>query len=216
MKIYELGNSFDENLVWEELFDFVMDHKNPNDLFDDQHSLDTLVERLTSFLVKFGMARTIKGGIYPKKQQAFLEDILKKSKESLSDYISEPNHANYKKAWGALWSSIDGTKNGFKTTPTMVSKILLGLRGSHPALDRNVMFSLGNHPALACVGIDTIAKTLEQLSEEGTIDRILTKSGKRPIPWPRVIDRVLWELGAEDNYWEMTDWLPVPGEKPTV
>lgn len=172
---------------WEALFDH-MNRVGYARVFT--HETQAFHEAFATYLARFGMFRR---GLCAEKTTI----VLTRCRKPFSEYLLSPSDGTLARAWKACYEWLNGLKCA--TTPTVITKIIMGLGGRFPALDSRAVGMMCSQPLFMSRGIDSLTAGLSRGRRS-----LETPAGNR-IPWERVLDMALWQGGPEHG-----DWLQCP------
>ena len=192
--LYQMALEYKKNeigLRWEELYDFI-EKIGRDKIFSNKHNIALLAEKMDLYLGSFNMKIFGRTGLNKNR----LLEVLIDCKEILKEFLSSGSSESYISSWKKLYDSL--AVNNISNSHVMITKILMGLGGWMPALDKNVVNSLVNHPILAQIGLNGI----QEAFENSNLKKLKTVGGNE-IPWGRVCDMALWWawVNGDEKLW---------------
>jgi len=176
--IYKLACDFQRevrNDKWEALFDYANEVGYAN-----VHEPDNEQRFCTLFADYLGACQVFRRNM----RREDVPKLLRDCRDEFQEYLREPTEDNLVAAWKKCENSLDRLhkeRRASGPTPVIISKVIMGLGGRFPALDKHFLEAMTRDPLLMWRGIETLVCELEACGFAP-----LKTPGGRPIPWARV------------------------------
>jgi len=156
--IYKLACDFQRevrNDKWEALFDYANEVGYAN-----VHEPDNEQRFCTLFADYLGACQVFRRNM----RREDVPKLLRDCRDEFQEYLREPTEDNLVAAWKKCENSLDRLhkeRRASGPTPVIISKVIMGLGGRFPALDKHFLEAMTRDPLLMWRGIETLVCELE-------------------------------------------------------
>ncbi|VVP63723.1 hypothetical protein PS907_00603 [Pseudomonas fluorescens] len=206
------GNEYPRLKAWEFLYEYIWDESRPRwaDLISEEQ-IDTTALHIGFYLANWGMFRG-SSELLQNSNLDLMKAVAKKLftgqgpellELSMNDFAADaPNLMYNQKLLDAVLGSLETLPTDVSWTATLKSKILMGVWGECPALDRFYIAAcrklLPRRPFITAAsgkGLTALAGVVRQLN----VRPMPLKTGRLKLPYPtaRVMDMALFQYGIE-------------------
>jgi hypothetical protein len=206
------GNDYPRLKAWEFLYEYIWDESRTDwDDLTSEDQIETTALHIGFYLANWGMFRG-SSGLLQNSNLDLMKALAKLLFEgqgpellelSMADFAEDaPNLANHQKTLDSLLGSMESLASNVSWTDTLKTKILMGVWGECPALDRfyisacRDIFPRRPFITKACgKGLTALAGVVRELNPS----TLHLKTGRLKLPYPtaRIMDMALFQYGLE-------------------